>query len=161
MTLAGWSRRRWWSALAGVLVTILFIGVPTVLIPNPVFGREIGLTWWAWPTLVVAAVLSGLVMASYVREPPRAAVTGSAGASQKGGRRGMLGGLLTFFAVGCPVCNKLALLLLGYAGAMQWFAPVQPVLAIAAVAALAWALHARLKGERECALPKAAVVPLA
>ncbi|MGO0575565.1 hypothetical protein [Ornithinimicrobium panacihumi] len=76
-----------------------------------------------------------------------------ASAGEKGSRRGLAGGLLTFFAVGCPVCNKLVLLLLGYAGAMQWFAPVQPVLAVAAVAALGWALHARLKGERECALP--------
>ena len=74
----------------------------------------------------------------------------------RGGRRGMVGAVLTFFAVGCPVCNKLVLVLLGYAGALQWFAPVQPILALAAVAALVWALHARLKGERECVLPQPA-----
>lgn len=153
-TLASWGARRWWSALAAAVGTVVLIGVPTVLIPNPVFGREIETTWWSWPTLVTAAALSGLVMATYVREPGRATADDATdGSGEKGSRRGLVGGLLTFFAVGCPVCNKLVLLLLGYAGAMQWFAPVQPVLAVAAVAALGWALHARLKGERECALP--------
>lgn len=66
---------------------------------------------------------------------------------------GTVGAVTTFFAVGCPVCNKIVLLALGYAGALQWFAPVQPFLAALAVLALAWALHARLTGERECALP--------
>lgn len=155
-TLSGWTRRRWWSAAAAALGTIVLIGVPTVLIPNPVFGRDIEMTWWAWPTLLVAAVLSGLVMASYVRQPGRPMPGDDA--SEKGSRRGLIGGVLTFFAVGCPVCNKLVLILLGYAGAMQWFAPVQPILAVAAVAALVWALHARLKGERECALPQPSAV---
>ena len=55
-----------------------------------------------------------------------------------------------------PVCNKIVLLAIGSAGAMQWFAPIQPLLAVAAVFALAWALHVRLRGERSCLLPVAA-----
>ena len=51
-----------------------------------------------------------------------------------------VGGLVSFFAVGCPVCNKLVLLALGASGAVSWFAPVQPVLAVASVALMAWAL---------------------
>lgn len=149
-TLHTWSARRWWSALAATVGTVLLIGIPTVLVPNPVFGREIATTSWAWPVLLVTAALSGMVLASYVREPGRATATD---VPDSGGRRGMLGGVLTFFAVGCPVCNKIVLLALGYAGALQWFAPVQPFLAALAVLALAWALHARLTGERECALP--------
>lgn len=149
-TLRAWSARRWWSALAAAAATVLIIGIPTVLVPNPVFGREIATTPWAWPVLLLSAALSGMVLASYVREPGRVTATTT---PDGGGRRGMIGGVLTFFAVGCPVCNKIVLLALGYAGALQWFAPVQPVLAALAVAALAWALHARLKGERECALP--------
>jgi hypothetical protein len=52
--------------------------------------------------------------------------------------------------VGCPVCNKLVLLALGSAGAMTWFEPVQPLLQLAAVGVLVWALDVRLRGERAC-----------
>ena len=61
--------------------------------------------------------------------------------------------MLSFLAVGCPVCNKIALLALGYSGALQWFAPLQPVLALAGVALLAWALRARLRGAVTCPVP--------
>lgn len=158
-TLRMWSPRRWTVAALAGLGTILLIGVPTVLIPNPVFGREIPMTGWAWPTLVVAALLSGLLVATYVRAPQPTSDPGAdsdGGTDEEGTRRGMLGGVLTFFAVGCPVCNKIVLLAIGSAGAMQWFAPIQPLLAVAAVFALAWALHVRLRGERSCLLPVAA-----
>ncbi|KAB7746633.1 hypothetical protein GA707_02220 [Nostocoides sp. F2B08] len=148
--LRGWSPRRWLVAALAALGTVLLIGLPTVLIPNPVFGREIPMTWWAWPTLLVAAALSGLLTATYVRQPNLSGLE-----EDDGTKSGMVGGVLTFFAVGCPVCNKVVLVALGSAGAMQWFAPLQPVLAVAAVAALAWALHVRLRGERACALTPA------
>ena len=150
VVLRGWTPRRWAVAALAALGTVLLIGLPTVLIPNPVFGREIPMTWWAWPTLLVAAALSGLLTATYVREPDLRRLD-----DEDGTRSGMVGGVLTFFAVGCPVCNKVVLLALGSAGAMQWFAPLQPLLAVAAVAALAWALHVRLRGERACSLTPA------
>lgn len=150
LVLRGWGARRRAVAVLAAVGTILLIGLPTVLIPNPVFGREIPMTWWAWPTLLFAAVLSGLLTATYVREPGLRSLD-----EDDGTRSGMVGGVLTFFAVGCPVCNKIVLLALGSAGAMQWFAPVQPLLAVAAVVALAWALHVRLRGERACALTPA------
>ncbi|MBR7744748.1 hypothetical protein KC207_15735 [Phycicoccus sp. BSK3Z-2] len=146
--LRAWSPRRWWAALGAAAVTVLVVAVPTAMLPTPVFGREIPTTWWAWPVLAVTAALSGLLFATYVREP------GAAAAEPTVDRRGFAGGLLAFFAVGCPVCNKVVLLALGYAGALQWFAPVQPVLAVAGVALLAWALRARLRGEVSCAVPE-------
>jgi MFS family permease len=151
-TLRGWSPRRWVVAAVSALATILVIGLPTVLIPNPVFGREVPTVWWNWPALLVAAVLSGLLVATYVRQSTPLGELDNAETEETGSRRGMVGGVLTFFAVGCPVCNKIVLLALGTSGAMQWFAPVQPILAVAAVAALVWALHARLRGERSCAV---------
>jgi hypothetical protein len=140
-----WSTRRWVVAALTAVATVLVVGIPTVLIPNPVFGREIGITWWAWPALVVTAVLSGLITATYVRspyDPPKDTTS----------RWGIAGGLLAYFAVGCPVCNKVVLIALGYTGALQWFAPVQPVLAVGGIVLLAWALRARLRGERSCAV---------
>jgi hypothetical protein len=65
----------------------------------------------------------------------------------------MLGGVLSYLAVGCPVCNKIALLALGYSGALRWFAPAQPWLAAAGVGLLAYAFHRRLRGEIACAAP--------
>jgi hypothetical protein len=59
--------RRWGVATVTALVTVVVVGVPTVLIPNPWFGRQVEPTWWAWPVLVVTAMLSGLVTATYVR----------------------------------------------------------------------------------------------
>ncbi len=141
-----WSPRRWLSAAAATVVTALVVAVPTAMVPTPVFGREVPTTWWAWPVLVLTSVMGGLLFAGYVREP-------GATTSASIDRRGAAGGLLTFFAVGCPVCNKLALVALGYAGALRWFAPVQPFLAVAGVALLAWALRARLRGQLACPTP--------
>lgn len=146
--LRRWSPRRWrvatWAAVASVVV----IAIPTAMIPTPIFSRDIGVTWWAWPILLLSAALGGLLMASYVREPD----TPSDEHVSKGG---VIGGFLTFFAVGCPVCNKLALLALGYTGALTWFAPIQPLLAIGAVVLLALALRSRLRGQIACRIPAA------
>lgn len=148
--MTDWPLRRWVVATTTALVTVVVVGVPTVLIPNPWFGREVAVTWWAWPVLLVTAVLSGLVTATYVRSPsvPLPDQT----------RSGLVGGFLTYLAVGCPVCNKIALLALGYAGAIRWFAPVQPVLAVGGIALLGHALTRRLAGERSCPVPAVRVV---
>ena len=144
-----WSLRRWLIAAAAAVLTALVVAVPTAMLPTPVFGREVPTTWWAWPVLALTAVLSGLLFATYVREPGTATAT-----TASIDRRGAVGGLLTFFAVGCPVCNKLALVALGYTGALRWFAPVQPFLAVGGVALLAWALRVRLQGQLACPAPK-------
>lgn len=68
-------------------------------------------------------------------------------------RMGMVGVVLGWFAVGCPVCNKIALIALGYSGALRWFAPVQPLLAVAAVLLSGVALLYRLRGQVWCPAP--------
>lgn len=74
----------------------------------------------------------------------------SATDEERPSRAGMLGAALAYFAVGCPVCNKLVLLALGWNGAITWFEPFQPVLQVAAVLLLAWALERRLKNLYSC-----------
>ncbi len=155
-TLSQWSRRRWYAVAASAVVTVLVIAVPTAMIPTPIFGREIPPTWWSWPVLLVTAVLGGLLFATYVREPGRAASAATEDGQAQLDRKGMVGGFLTYLAVGCPVCNKIALLALGSAGALQWFAPIQPFLGVAALGLLGWALRVRLAGERSCPIPVAA-----
>jgi hypothetical protein len=151
-----WPRRRWVVAVVGGLVTGLLVALPTAVIPNPVFGREIGVTWWSYPVVIVTAILGGLLIATYVR--PRQPEPGSGDVAapdelDRASKLGMAGALVTFFAVGCPVCNKLVLLALGTSGAITWFAPIQGYLALASVALMVVALRARLRGEIACSVP--------
>ena len=139
-----WSPRHWWAALGGAVVTFLAIGLPTDLIPNPIFGRAIEPTWWSMPVLVATSIIGGLLLATYVN------VQGFDRPARVGG----IGGLLAYFAVGCPVCNKAVLIALGTTGAMNWFAPVQLYLAIVALLVMMYALHKRLATMGACELPQ-------
>jgi hypothetical protein len=148
--LRSWSLRHVVVAVgAGVLIA-LAIGLPTDVIPNPVFGRPVPVTWWSYPTLVITAVLGGFLAATYVgfRSDSPASLDDLDAPTRRGG----IAGLLSFFAVGCPVCNKLVIVALGTTGARQWFEPLQPVLAVASIALLAWALRGRLRSATSCAI---------
>lgn len=136
---ANWGARKWLTALVVGLGTFLVLGLSTAVIPNPVFGRSIPPTDWALGVLLATSVLTGLLTATYVRSP-------GAGLD----RKGTAGALLAYFAIGCPVCNKLVLVALGTTGAVQFFAPVQPYLAALGLIVLAWALAIRLRGETSC-----------
>lgn len=125
------------------LLTFAALGLSTSVISNPLFGRSIPPTSWAMEVLIITSVLTGLLTATYVS-------TGSP-SSQGLDRKGTVGALLSYFAIGCPVCNKLVLIALGSSGAVQLFAPVQPYLAVAGVVILVWALLVRLRGEMTCA----------
>lgn len=143
MTMSSWPPRRWLAAALGAAVFALAAGAPTDVVPNPLFSRMTPVQWWNYPILAATALLGGLVAATYVRT---AAGTGSTGKAAGGG-------LLSALAIGCPVCNKLVVLLLGFSGALSIWAPIQPILGIASVALLGWALRTRLTAERACPIP--------
>lgn len=145
---ASWSVRRWLVAALTAAVTFLALGLTTSVLPNPVFGRSVPPTDWAMEVLLATAVLTGLIAATYV----------SAERGEALNRRWTAGALLSYFAIGCPVCNKLALLALGTSGALRFFAPVQPYLAVAGLGLLGWALMVRLRGEATCAFTPASVL---
>ena len=151
-TMRSWSGRHVFVALGAAVLVALAIGVPTDVIPNPVFGRPVPVTWWAYPTLLVTAVLGGLLAATYVndRAGDRADAPASLDDLDAPTRRGGIAGVWSFFAVGCPVCNKLVIVALGTTGARQWFEPVQPVLAVASIGLLAWAVRSRLRSSAVC-----------
>lgn len=128
------------AALGFALVT----AVVTAMIDTPWFSREVPTTSWAWPSLIVASVLAGALVA--VSVPGQNLNDGTP-------RRGLLGSVGMFLAVGCPVCNKIVLLALGSAGAMTWFAPIQPWLGVASIALLAWALWRQLRTPVACPIP--------
>jgi len=158
LRLAGRALRLWTgsqvrAAIVSGVVVALVIGTATVLIPNPVFGREIAPVWWNYPVWLVTSALSGMLIATYVRRRPAGAAATAADGEEphpRGSRMGMAGGILAWFAVGCPVCNKIALLALGYSGAITWFAPLQPILALGALILTGVALVGRLRGQVAC-----------
>lgn len=164
-TLAGQALRLWTTrqVLAAAGFSVLFvvlIGLPTVLIPNPVFGREIAVLAWNYPVWIGSSILAGMLAATYVRPSkgtPAVSIDSPEGTRQ--GRFGIAGGVLAWFAVGCPVCNKLALLALGYSGALTWFAPFQPILAAAAILLTGGALIFRLRGQVQCPTNAASASP--
>jgi hypothetical protein len=138
-----WSVRRWITATVSAIVTGLVISIPTAVLENSVFGREIAVTSWSVPVIVITSILSGLLFATYIKND-------SANTEDTSLKIGTAGAFFSFLAVGCPVCNKIALVALGYSGAMNYFAPVQPFLAFAGVAILTYALIMRLNGEVKC-----------
>ena len=146
--LRSWTPRNWAAAVAVAVTTVVVVGVPTDLIDTPLFSREVPPTWWSWPVLVLTAVLTGLLVGTYVANPT---ITKNSSASSLAGG---LGGLLSFFAVGCPVCNKLVLLAVGSNGAFRWFQPVQPVLSVAGLLLLGWAVVTRLRSANACPTPR-------
>lgn len=164
--LQAWTARQVLVAMAVGAAVAVLIGVATVLIPNPVFGRDIPPVWWNYPVWLVTSALSGMLVATYIRPhryPPadaQAAASADDGSTDEGAdgavearrssRMGMAGGIMAWFAVGCPVCNKLALLALGYSGAITWFTPVQPFLALGALILTGVALVSRLRGQVVC-----------
>ena len=145
-----WTPRRWGIALISGIAVAALVALPTAVIPNPIFGRAIEVTWWSYPVVILSGIFGGLLLATYIREPGQEQI-------DKAAKVGTVGGFLAFFAVGCPVCNKLVLLALGASGAMTWFAPVQPFLAVASVVVLAWAVRIRLRGMTSCEVSPATI----
>ena len=131
-----WTPRRYLLALGAALVAAVAVGIPSDLIDTPLFGRPVEITVWAWPVWIVTSILIGLLVAASLR-----------GRGQAAG-----GGVLTLFAVGCPVCNKPVVLALGAAGALELWAPLQPVIGAIAIVFLLTALVFRLRGEVACKL---------
>lgn len=152
--LRAWTARQYLAAVGFSLLFALLIGIPTVLIPNPVFGREIDVLGWNYPVWIATSVLAGMLAATYVRPSPGTDDVGTPRKATRQGRFGIAGTVLAWFAVGCPVCNKLALLALGYSGAITWFAPIQPLLAVGALLLTGGALFFRLRGQVHCPIPR-------
>jgi len=122
------------------LFTFVLIAVPTELVENPLFQRMTPVEWWNWPVAVISAVLVAILVAL-----PKPATCRPAT------RAGVVGGALAYLAVGCPTCNHLVVLAIGASGALQWFAPLQPILALAGIVVLVIAILHRLRLLRQAA----------
>jgi len=142
-------------ALAWSAASLIGLGLVSTIIPNPVFGRQIPpepFAIWLW---LASAPLMGLVLASYTSPAapsgaPATPLEGVSGRTRsaedpRGSTLGTLAGIGVFFAIGCPICNKIVLVLLGTSGALAVFGPIQPVLGLISLALLAATLLWRLR----------------
>jgi hypothetical protein len=115
---------------------LLIVGVVTAVIPTPLFVRMTPVTlanlvFWIVPALLVGPLIASSVFPITAQ---RCDV----------GNRTAAGGLLSFLAVGCPLCNKVIVVALGASGALTYFEPIQPLLGLVAVGLLGYAVWQRL-----------------
>jgi len=144
-----WTGLQWLVALLGAAAVAVAMGIPSALIANPFFVRMIPAPWWSYAVWLATAALSGVLLATYVRRP--------ATLPPSPARAGLIANVGSFLAVGCPVCNKLVIAAFGVSGALNLWAPIQPLIAVAALALLVWALWRRVAALRACPLPASAV----
>jgi len=157
---------RRFAAWAGVwtVASLVGFGLVVAIIPNPVFSRQIPVEPFAIGVWLLSAPLMGLIAATYMAPPaakvaPADSLTADLlplSGEPQSTTLGTVAGLGAFLAIGCPVCNKIALLLLGTSGALSIFGPLQPVIGgvslVLLVVTLVWRMRLWTQGAT-CRLP--------
>jgi hypothetical protein len=159
-------------AVAWSVASLLAFGLVAAIIPNPLFARQIPVEPFAIAVWLLSAPLMGLIAATYMVAPtatpavaaplidavPMMAAPPPLSNEPRSTTLGTIAGVGAFLAIGCPVCNKIALLLLGSSGALTVFAPLQPVIGAASLVLLAATLTWRMRmraGGAVCVRPGA------
>jgi hypothetical protein len=147
-------------AVLWTVAAVVAFGLVAAIIPNPIFGRQIPVETFAIAVWLMSAPLMGLLGATYTAPGTTAGVepapfllataTATPAPDREGTTLGAVASFGAFLAIGCPVCNKVALILLGSSGAMTIFAPIQPVIGAASLillaGTLAWRFRLRTQG---------------
>lgn len=125
-------------AVLAAVVTFLVIGLPTDIVPNPLFGREVPVRPWEPWVLLATSVLTGLWFG--LQRTRRIVAADGTVAGEDSSVPPLSAAGLALFAVACPVCNKIVLVALGTSGALGIWEPLQPWLAMISLAALVGAV---------------------
>jgi hypothetical protein len=142
--LRSWHATRWAIAALAGSAGALIMGVPTGLVPTSLYSRMTPVVWWNYPVWGISALLLGLTAATYVQ------VAGADSRAPDHSKQTLGAAMLSTFAVGCPICNKLVVALVGVTGALNYWAPLQPILGVLSVVLLASGLLMRLRGSVAC-----------
>lgn len=116
--------RFWITAMLWEVVFGLALGIPTVMLDNPLFRRMTSVEPWQYPVWILSALGAGMVLAA--RLLPQNTTCSVEG-------RAISGAGISYLALGCPICNKVVVAIIGVSGALDYFAPLQPLLAVAAL----------------------------
>jgi predicted membrane protein len=133
-------------AAAAAAAAALALGIPTDIVPNPLFTRMTPIEPEQFVFWIATSILTGALLATYLEPSLRKGLAG----------QGVGVGILGLFAVGCPICNKLVVAMLGASGAFTYFAPIQPILGAAAVGLVSYGLWVRLRALRTNACRRSA-----
>ena len=133
--------RFWGLSVLYTFGAALLIGIPTVLIPTIFFKRMTPTNSQDYVIWGISVILIGAVMALATLYP----MANSSISSDGGGKRAVVATLLSFFSVGCPICNKLVVFLFGLSGAMTFFNPIRPFLGVASIILLGGTLLLRIR----------------
>jgi hypothetical protein len=153
VVLATVDRRFALHAVLWAVASVVAFGLVAAIIPNPVFGRQIPVETFAIAVWLISAPLMGLLGATYTAPgvtadaapAPFVLAPATTAPDRDGTTLGAVASFGAFLAIGCPVCNKVALVLLGTSGAMTIFAPLQPVIGAASLILLAGTLAWRFR----------------
>lgn len=137
-------------ALVAAIAVAVVTGLPTAIVPSPIFGRSVDVRPQDYAFWAAGSLLLGFVLATFLASPETPAKAPA-----------FTGGFLSYVAVGCPTCNKLAVILLGTSGALNVFGPLQLLIGVASVGLLVWAVVLRSRAlQRACVLtPSTAFSP--
>lgn len=134
LALGMFTPKAWIITALAAAIGLVFIGLPTAIYENPFFVRMTPVRAQDHVIWVLSSVLIGLIVGSYF-----------AGGSKAREGKILSGSVLSLLAVGCPICNKPVVLLLGTSGALTFFAPIQLYIGIASVLLLGWTLLLRAR----------------
>jgi len=117
-----------------ILLFIIF-GIVTVLIPNRYFIRMTSVTALDYAFLLLTSVLTGFYISLHSFQKKHNDLACDAAAAG-----GWLGGFLGF---GCPICNKILVLVLGVAGVLTFIEPYRPLIGLTGVIFMGLALYSK------------------
>ena len=125
--------------MIGVLSSMglfFLLGIPTSVIPNSFFIRMIPVKFLDYFFLIFSSVLLGSYIGVHYYKKNQV---------KKCDIITTTGGIGSFLAFGCPICNKLLVVLFGATALMTYFEPYRPVLGFVSTGLLGGALYWRIK----------------
>ncbi len=133
------------AVIIGIISSILLffiLGIPTAVIPNKFFTRMTPVYFFDYFFLILNSLLLGAYIGLHFYEKHEK--------SKKTDFLAVSGGVLNVFVVGCPVCNVLIASLIGTSAALNYFAPLQPILGAISTIIILIAIYFKFKSLKEC-----------
>lgn len=124
---------------------VLLFGIPTALLPTPWFMRMMPARALDYVFLLINSALLGSYVGLITFEKHRYPVKDEAVT--------ITGGIANFLAVGCPICNKLFVALLGFSAIMTYVEPARVWLGLLSTGIVAGALLFKLRKLKGCCEP--------